>query len=121
MLINVSIGEACTIIAALGETIRKYIKQAEQSMNLGDKLAFMDAIWDVSIVQENIRRQVMEDYGTSIAVEVKDGMVQNVYANTNVSVEIYDLDGVPEDPDYAKRRAEALKMLINQPDWREVL
>lgn len=58
------------------------------------------------------------------AVEVQGGMVQNIYANTNVCAEVYDLDltDVQEEGGYTEgelRRA-ALAEKISAPGWNIV-
>lgn len=59
-----------------------------------------------------------------VAVEVKGGLVQNVYANADVSVEVYDLD-VSDFPDEGEQKEaddkEAeLEDLVKSPGWRNV-
>ena len=59
-----------------------------------------------------------------IAVEVIGGMVQNVYADADVSVDVFDLDvsDFPEDgeADDAENRGEELKAFCSRPDVKQV-
>ena len=60
----------------------------------------------------------------SVAVEVCNGMVKNIYANADVSAEVFDLD-VSAFPDAgeleeADRRKEKLDQLRNSDGWRNV-
>lgn len=121
MYIKVSFSEVSSIIAALGMAIKNKTEQAEIATDAESKVSFMNAAEDFSVVQTNIQQQLDKNRNISVAVEVNSGVVQNVYANANISVEVYVLDEVSGDPNYAELRAEALKTLVNQPDWRRVL
>ena len=59
-----------------------------------------------------------------IAVEVSGGMVQNVYSDADVSVEVFDLDvsDFPEDgeADEAEKRGEELEAFRSRPDVKQV-
>lgn len=70
--------------------------------------------WGVKELEQDIR----------IAVEVKDGLVQNIYANADVSAEVYDLDltDVEEDsaPSEGELRQAALAEEISAPGWHTV-
>ena len=70
--------------------------------------------WGVKELEQDIR----------IAVEVKDGLVQNIYANADVSAEVYDLDltDVEEEggPTEGELRQAALTKEIGAPRWRTV-
>lgn len=70
--------------------------------------------WGVKELEQDIR----------IAVEVKDGLVQNIYANAGVSAEVYDLDltDVEEEdgPTEGELRQAALAEEISDPGWRTV-
>lgn len=65
-----------------------------------------------------------QELDVRVAVRVKGGMVQSVYANTDVNVEVYDLD-VSDFPDEgeedkaAEEEAE-LEKLVTSPGWRAV-
>lgn len=59
-----------------------------------------------------------------MAVEVKGGLVQNVYANADISVDVYDLD-VSDFPDEGEAdavdaRVAELEALVKEPGWQEV-
>ncbi len=70
--------------------------------------------WSVKELEQDIR----------IAVEVKGGLVQNIYANANVSAEVYDLDltDIEEEdgPTEGELRQAALAEEIGEPGWRTV-
>lgn len=58
------------------------------------------------------------------AIEVKGGLVQNVYANADISTDVYDLD-VSDFPDEGEAdavdvRATELEALVKEPGWRNV-
>ena len=59
-----------------------------------------------------------------MAVEVKGGLVQNIYANADVYADVYDLDvsSFPDDgeEDEADRKEAELNELVNSPGWRNV-
>lgn len=65
-----------------------------------------------------------KEVAPEVAVRVKGGMVQSVYANADVNVEVYDLD-VSDFPDEgeedkaAEKEAE-LEKLVASPGWRAV-
>ena len=64
------------------------------------------------------------EVNVEIAIEVKQGLVQAIYANTDVYPDVYDLDV----PDYAgdgeleetDTKKAALEKLKQQPGWRSV-
>ena len=59
-----------------------------------------------------------------VAVRVKGGLVQSVYANTDMNVEVYDLDvsNFPDEgeEDEADKREAELEKLVVSPGWRDV-
>ena len=59
-----------------------------------------------------------------MAVEVSQGLVQAIYANTDIYPEVYDLDSsdFAEDSEMAEAdiRAAELEKLKQQPGWRAV-
>lgn len=59
-----------------------------------------------------------------MAVEVKGGLVQNIYANADVYADVYDLDvsSFPDDgeEDEADRKEAELNELVNSTGWRNV-
>lgn len=59
-----------------------------------------------------------------VAVEVKGGLVQNVYADADVSVEVYDLDvsDFPDDGEHdeADNKEAELEELVKSPGWRNI-
>lgn len=59
-----------------------------------------------------------------IAVRVKGGLVEEVHANADVSVEVYDLDvsDFPDDgeQDEADKKEVELEELVKSPGWRNV-
>ncbi len=65
-----------------------------------------------------------KEVAPEVAVRVKGGLVQSVYANADVNVEVYDLD-VSDFPDEgeedkaAEEEAE-LEKLVASPGWRAV-
>lgn len=64
------------------------------------------------------------DLPVELAVEVKGGLVQNVYANADVSVDVYDLD-VSDFPDEGEQeevdnKETELEELVKSPGWRNV-
>ena len=71
-------------------------------------------IWSIKELEQDIR----------VAVEVADGLVQNIYANTDVSAKVYDLDltDVPEEggPIEGELRQAALAEEIGAPEWRTI-
>ena len=70
--------------------------------------------WGVKEFEQDIR----------IAVEVKDGLVQNIYANAGVSAEVYDLDLTDTEEEGGSTEGElrqaALTEEIGAPGWRTV-
>jgi len=65
-----------------------------------------------------------KELSVEVAVEVGGGLVQNIYANTDVYPEVYDLD-VSDFPDEGEetehdRAARELEELIHSPNWRRV-
>lgn len=59
-----------------------------------------------------------------VAVRVKDGLVQSIYANTDVGADVYDMD-LSEFPDEdelkdADKKQAELEVLIKSPGWRPV-
>lgn len=65
-----------------------------------------------------------QELDIQVAVEVQDGLVQTIYANADISAEVYDLDStdVREGTEIAEsdiRKAE-LDKVINWPGWRAV-
>lgn len=59
-----------------------------------------------------------------VAVEVQGGLVQNIYANTDVDAEVYDLDltDIQEEGGFTEGelRQAALAEMISVPGWRRV-
>lgn len=59
-----------------------------------------------------------------VAVEVEGGLVQNIYSNTDVYPDVYDLDvsSYPEEgeEDEADQKRAELDEVKNQPGWRSV-
>ena len=59
-----------------------------------------------------------------VAVEVQDGLVQNIYANSDVDAEVYDLDltDIQEEggPTEGELRQAALAEVTSAPGWRRV-
>lgn len=64
------------------------------------------------------------ELAVELAVEVKGGMVQNIYANTDVSADVYDLDvsDFPDEgeQDEADRKEAELNERVKAPGWRNV-
>lgn len=64
------------------------------------------------------------DLAVELAVEVKGGMVQNIYANTDVSADVYDLDvsDFPDEgeQDEADKKEAELNERVKAPGWRNV-
>ena len=64
------------------------------------------------------------DLQVELAVEVKDGLVQAIYANADIFPEVYDLDvsDFAEDSEVAEAdvKAAELEKLKQQPGWRAV-
>ena len=62
--------------------------------------------------------------GVDVAIEVRGGLVQNVYANGPVSVEVYDLDSSDfaneEELTQTEVRECELKESISEPGWERV-
>lgn len=62
--------------------------------------------------------------GVDVAIEVCGGLVQNVYANGPVSVEVYDLDSSDfadeEELTQTEVREHELKEAISEPGWERV-
>ena len=60
----------------------------------------------------------------SVAVEVRGGLVQNIYSNGDVSAEVYNLDisDFPDEgeEDEADRRSKELEELCRQPGWKAI-
>ncbi|MCM1221705.1 MAG: hypothetical protein NC548_45260 [Lachnospiraceae bacterium] len=83
---------------------------------------------DSSVLREggNVESWRIEehDLDVRVAVEVKGGMVQNIYANADVSPDVYDLDvsDFPEEgeEDEADKKEAELKELVESPGWRNV-
>lgn len=59
-----------------------------------------------------------------VAVEVQGGLVQNIYANTDVDAEVYDLDltDIQEEggPTEGELRQAALAEVTSAPGWRTI-
>ncbi len=64
------------------------------------------------------------ELAAQIAVEVQDGLVQNIYANTDVDAEVYDLDltDIQEEGGFTEGelRQAALAEEISKPGWRSI-
>ena len=65
-----------------------------------------------------------QELDVQIAVRVKGGLVEEVHANADVSVEVYDLDvsDCPDDggQDEADKKEVELEELVKSPGWRNV-
>ena len=65
-----------------------------------------------------------QELDVQIAVRVKGGLVEEVHANADVSVEVYDLDvsDFPDDgeQDEADKKEVELEELVKSPGWRNV-
>lgn len=65
-----------------------------------------------------------EDLPVQVAIEVKGGLVQNIYANTDIDAEVYDLDMSDyyedEEVDIADEREQELRALVSSDGWRSV-
>ena len=65
-----------------------------------------------------------QELDVQIAVRVKGGLVEEVHANADVSVEVYDLDvsDFPDDgeQDEADKKEAELDELVKAPGWRAV-
>lgn len=65
-----------------------------------------------------------QELAVQVAVEVKGGLVQNIYANTDISPDVYDLDvsDFPDEgeEDEADRKQAELNALVKTPGWRNV-
>lgn len=64
------------------------------------------------------------DLGVNVAVEVSGGLVRNVYANADLTAEVYDLD-VSKFPDEGEQeeadtKEQALDTLVKSPGWRRI-
>lgn len=90
----------------------RYCNREQASARIVDDTSIYT--WSVKEFEQDIR----------IAVEVKDGLVQNIYANADVSAEVYDLDltDVEEEdgPTEGELRQAALAEEISDPGWRTV-
>ena len=66
----------------------------------------------------------MHQLDVEIAVEVEGGLVRNIYANADVSPDVYDLDvsAYPDEGEQeaADAKANELKTRVNQHSWRSV-
>lgn len=64
------------------------------------------------------------DLDVQVAVRVKGGLVEDVHANADVSVDVYDLDvsDFPDEgeQDEANRKEAELDKLVKSPGWRNV-
>ena len=74
--------------------------------------------------RENIENWRIEEHSleANIAIKVEGGLIQAVYSNTDVNVDVYDLD-VSDFPDFdeqkeADERREALEKIRMSDDWR---
>lgn len=91
----------------------------EHYAECNDKDAVIRAGFDV----ESWRIEEQE-LAVQVAVEVKNGLVQNIYANADVNATVYDLDvsHFPDDgeEDEAYRKRVGLNALVKTPGWRNV-
>ena len=74
---------------------------------------------------DSVRWRIEEhDLDVQVAVRVKGGLVDEVHANADVNVDVYDLDvsDFPDDgeQDEADKKEVELEELVKSPGWRNV-
>lgn len=97
----------------------------EHHCEIGEDTAFIEDYGDTKGWQIVDQELELPEPGAHVAIEVSGGMVQNVFADTDmVSVDVYDLDvsDFPDDgeEDAAAERAEAIEQIGKDPSWHHV-
>ena len=105
MNINLTHNELTSLITALDLAIQDKCDAAKYTTDAGDKADCENEAEALSGIQANILRQMSSKICVSVAVEVRGGLVQNIYSNGDVSAEVYDLD-ISDFPDDRQARPE---------------
>lgn len=118
--------------AAAVEYMKKRFEEALKSWQFNEAVSTDDHYTECDENEATIRdgedvehwRIDEHDLPVQVAVEVNGGLVQNVYANADVSVDVYDLD-VSDFPDEgeeaeADQRQAELNELVKSPGWHKI-
>ena len=124
MNINLTHNELTSLITALDLAIQDKCDAAKYTTDAGDKADCENEAEALSGIQANILRQMSSKICVSVAVEVRGGLVQNIYSNGDVSAEVYDLD-ISDFPDEGKEDEadkcfKELEELCRQPGWKAI-
>ena len=124
MNINLTHNELTSLIDALDLTIQDKCHAVKCTTDADDKADCQNEAEALSGIQANILRQMSSKICVSVAVEVRGGLVQNIYSNGDVSAEVYDLDisDFPDEgeEDEADKRSKELEELCRQPGWKAI-
>lgn len=124
MNINLTHSELTSLIAALDLAIQDKGDAAKCTTDADDKADCQSEAEILSGIQANILRQMASNHSISVAVEVRGGLVQNIYSNGDVSAEVYNLDisdfSDEGEEDEADRRSKELEELCRQPGWKAI-
>lgn len=124
MNINLTHNELTSLIAALDLAIQDKCDAINYTTDADDKADCKSEAEALSGIQANILRQMASNHSISVAVEVKGGLVQNIYSNGDVSAEVYDLDVLdfPDEgeEDEVDKRSKELEELRRQPGWETI-
>ena len=122
MNINLTHNELTSLIDALDLAIQDKCHAVKCTTDADDKADCQNEAEALSGIQANILRQMSSKICVSVAVEVRGGLVQNIYSNGDVSAEVYDLDisDFPDEgeEDEADKRSKELEELCRQPGWK---
>lgn len=123
MNINFTTDELSNVLDALDLAIQSALHEIK-FMNGNDKTERQKEVGVLSDLQTNILRQRTANRCVSVAVEVKGGLVQNIYSNEDVSAEVYDLDvsdfSDEGEEETAISRTKELEELVSQPEWKTI-
>lgn len=124
MNINLTHNELTSLIDALDLAIQDKCHAVKCTTDADDKADCQNEAEALSGIQANILRQMSSKICVSVAVEVRGGLVQNIYSNGDVSAEVYDLDisDFPDEgeEDEADKRSKELEELCRQPGWKAI-
>ena len=124
MNINLTHNELTSLIDALDLAIQDKCHAVKCTTDADDKADCQNEAEALSGIQANILRQMSSKICVSVAVEVRGGLVQNIYSNGDVSAEVYNLDisDFPDEgeEDEADKRSKELEELCRQPGWKAI-
>ena len=121
--IHLSFGAAQnTMIEEWSETVNTW--EYSRHFHTGDDECSCGSKTAVIREQENMEYWRIEEHilGSNIAIKVEGGLVQAVYSNSDINVDVYDLD-VSDFPDLeeqkeADERRDALEKIRDSDDWQ---